>query len=346
MPHAGAGAPARTPWWGRSSCRQRVSSSGRGFTLAPETPTPRYGHCGRRARARGGTLYCTLEPCSHHGRTGPCAPQVLDAGITRVVAAVEDPNPLVRGQGFAWLRAHGVAVDVGLERSAAVALNEAFFSLMRRGRPFVVLKAATSLDGRLAAAPGQRTRLTSDSANRHAHRVRAEVDAIGVGVGTILIDDPALTARGVYRARPLTRVIFDRQLRTPPGSLVLSTRDAGPVIILTSVAGAARADARTALEDRGAEIEATDGTVRGGLELLGRRHIGSLLLEGGAAMHAAAWDERVVDFVRLYVTPHVLGAAGLPLLADRRFSSAGLGERRVTPLGSDVMMEGYVHGSH
>ena len=297
------------------------------------------------ARARGGTLYCTLEPCCHQGRTGPCVPHILDAGIVRVVAAVEDPNPVVQGRGFSSLRAHGVTVEVGLEKPAAVALNEAFFTLMRHGRPFVVLKAATSLDGRIAAAPGQRTQLTSNEANRHAHRVRAEVDAIGVGVGTILIDDPALTARGAYRRRPLVRVIFDRQLRTPPGSRVLSTRDAGPVIIVTSPSGAARAEARRALEDRGAEIEVTDGTIHEGLQRLGGRQICSLVLEGGAAMHAAAWDERVVDYVRLYVTPHVLGPAGVPLLADRSFSPVNLRERRVTPLGSDVLMEGYVHGS-
>jgi len=297
------------------------------------------------ARARGGTLYCTLEPCCHQGRTGPCVPHILEAGIARVVAAVEDPNPVVQGQGFSSLRARGVRVEVGLEKPAAVALNQAFFTLMRLGRPFVVLKAATSLDGRIAAAPGQHTPLTSAAANRHAHSVRAEVDAIGVGVGTVLIDDPALTARGAYRERPLARVVFDRQLRTPPGSRVLSTRDAGPVIIVTSQAGAVRAERRTALEDRGAEIEVTDGTILEGLQRLGRRQIGSLLLEGGAALHAAAWDERVVDYVRLYVTPHVLGRAGVPLLADRSFSSANLPERRVTPLGPDVLVEGYVHGS-
>ena len=297
------------------------------------------------ARARGGTLYCTLEPCCHQGRTGPCVPHIFDAGIARVVAAVEDPNPAVRGQGFASLRDHGVTVEVGLEKPAAIALNQPFFTLMRHGRPFVVLKAATSLDGRIAAAPGRRTLLTSAAANRHAHRVRAEVDAIGVGVGTILIDDPELTARGAYRGRPLTRVIFDRQLRTPPGSRVLSTRDAGPVIIVTSAAGAARGAPRKALEDRGAEIEVTAGTMLEGLQRLGQHQIGSLLLEGGAAIHAAAWDERVVDYVRLYVTPHVLGSAGVPLLAGRSFSSVTLCERRVLPLGSDVLMEGYVHGS-
>jgi diaminohydroxyphosphoribosylaminopyrimidine deaminase/5-amino-6-(5-phosphoribosylamino)uracil reductase len=297
------------------------------------------------ARARGATLYCTLEPCCHQGRTGPCVSLIVDAGVARVVAAVEDPNPAVRGRGFAFLRARGVTVDVGLAAETAVTLNQPFFTLMREGRPFVVLKAATSLDGRLAAAPGRRTILTSAAANRHAHRVRAEVDAIGVGSGTILTDDPALTARGAYRARPLVRVIFDRRLRTPPQARVLSTPEAGPVIIVTTAA-AARAQRRTALEARGAQIEvAADHTLRAALERLAARQIESLLLEGGAAVHAAAWDEGVVDYVRLYITPHVLGVHAVPWLPDRSFSSADLRDRRVTPLGSDVLIEGYVHGT-
>src|SRR5687767_7980266 len=192
----------------------------------------------------------------------------------------------------------------------------------------------TSLDGRIAEAPGRRTALTSAPANLHAHRIRAEVDAIGVGVGTILIDDPELTARGVYRERPLTRVIFDRRLRTPPHARVLSTGDAGPVIIVTTAAGADRAELRRPLESRGAEIEvAGDGALHHALHRLAQRDIGSLLLEGGAELHAAAWDAGVVDAVRLYVTPHVLGSDGVALLPGRCFSAADLRDRRVEPLG-------------
>jgi len=298
------------------------------------------------ARARGATLYSTLEPCCHQGRTGPCVSRIVDAGIARVVAAVEDPNPAVRGRGFAFLRAKGVAVDVGLAAETAVALNQPFFTLMREGRPFVLLKAATSLDGRIADAPGRRTLLTSEESNRHAHRVRAEIDAIAVGSGTILSDDPELTARGAYRERPLVRVVFDRRLRTPPGARVLSTPDAGPVIIVTTAEAASHADARRPLESAGAQIEvADDGTIGAALRRLSARQIASLLLEGGAAVHAAAWDEGLVDYVRLYVTPHVLGPDGLPLLPERSFSSAELRERRIVPLGPDVMIEGYVHGT-
>jgi diaminohydroxyphosphoribosylaminopyrimidine deaminase/5-amino-6-(5-phosphoribosylamino)uracil reductase len=295
------------------------------------------------ARARGATLYCTLEPCSHTGRTGPCVERIAAAGIARVVAAVTDPDPRVSGRGFAFLASRGIAVEVGVGGDVAARLNQPFFTLVRESRPFVILKAAISLDGCIADGPGRRTLLTSGAANRHAHRYRAEVDAIAVGVGTVIADDPLLTARGAYRERALLRVVFDRQLRTPPGSRLLSTLDAGPVMIVTSPEAAGRAEARTALESRGAQVLAARG-VRALLADLGERGVSSLLLEGGAALHQAAWDERVVDFVRLYVTPHVLGASGVRFLNGNPFSFSELVERKVEPLGVDVLMEGYVHG--
>jgi diaminohydroxyphosphoribosylaminopyrimidine deaminase/5-amino-6-(5-phosphoribosylamino)uracil reductase len=296
-------------------------------------------------RARGATLYCTLEPCSHTGRTGPCVERIVDAGVARVVAAIEDPNPLVSGRGFAYLKSHGVGVDVGVESSRARLLNQPFLTLMRERRPFVILKAAVSLDGYIAEAPGRRTGLTSAAANFHAHRIRAEVDAVGVGSGTVLVDDPLLTPRGPYRSRPLTRVIFDRRLRTPPTAQVLSTLDAGPVMIVTTVEAAADAARREPLERAGAQIvPSPDASLTGALRLLGERAISSLLLEGGAALHAAAWDEGVADFIRLYVAPRTLGPGGVAFLADRGFSSTGLVESRRELLGPDVMVEGYVHG--
>jgi diaminohydroxyphosphoribosylaminopyrimidine deaminase/5-amino-6-(5-phosphoribosylamino)uracil reductase len=215
---------------------------------------------------------------------------------------------------------------------------------MREGRPFVILKAAVSLDGCLAEAPGVRTNLTSDVANRHGHRLRAEVDAIAVGAGTMLVDDPLLTARGPFRHRPLTRVVFDRQLRTPPGAAMLSTLDAGPVVIVTTDEGAAQKDRHAALADAGADVEvARDSTLRAALDRLVVRDIESLIIEGGAAIHAAAWDEGVVDYVQLYVAPQALGDAGVRFLPDSIFSTAALIERRVEQLGPDVLIEGYVH---
>jgi diaminohydroxyphosphoribosylaminopyrimidine deaminase / 5-amino-6-(5-phosphoribosylamino)uracil reductase len=295
-------------------------------------------------KASGATLYCTLEPCSHTGRTGPCVVRIVDAGIAHVVASVEDPNPLVSGQGFEYLRAHGVVVDVGLGADASKALNDGFFTLMRERRPFVIMKAALSSDGCLAETPGVQTWFTSADADHHSHAVRAEVDAIAVGVGTVLIDDPLLTVRGAHRERPFTRVVFDRQLRTPPDARLLSTRDAGPVIIVTTATAAASDELRRPLEARGAEIEvASDATLRAALSRLGARQIETLLLEGGADVHLSAWDEGLVDFVRLYVTPHVVGAGGLKFLEGRGFDEKALYERHEEWLGPDLLIEGYVH---
>jgi diaminohydroxyphosphoribosylaminopyrimidine deaminase/5-amino-6-(5-phosphoribosylamino)uracil reductase len=295
------------------------------------------------AGSRGATMFCTLEPCAHHGRTGPCAARIVEAGIARVVAAVEDPNPIVSGRGFAYLRAHGVAVDVGLRAERARALNQPFFTLMREGRPFVILKAAVSADGFIAESRDRRTLLTSEAANRHAHRARAEVDAIAVGVGTVLADDPLLTARTAFRERPLTRLVFDRQLRTPVSARLLSTLDAGPVIIVSSD-HSVDADRQRALEKRGAEVMILGDTAFAPLlRALGDRHVGSLLIEGGATLHAAAWRAGIVDFVRLYAAPRALGG-GIALLPDCGFSSTTLIDRRVETLGPDTLIEGYVHG--
>jgi len=273
------------------------------------------------ADARDATLYCTLEPCSHTGKTGPCTERIIAAGIRRVVAAMGDPFPRVNGRGFAELRAHGIEVDVGVEHDAAVRLNQPFLTAVRRGRPFVILKAATSLDGRIAIT-GERTPLTSAPALRHAQYMRAQVDAIGVGSETILVDDPLLTAREVYRERPLARVIFDRRGRVPPTARIFSTLSAGPVLVVTS------------------------NELREGLEDLTVQGIHSVLLEGGAKVHAAAWDAGVIDYVQLYVAPVWLGQDGVPLLEGRDFSPASLIERRVEQLGPDVLIEGYVHRPH
>ena len=297
-------------------------------------------------RARGATLYCSLEPCSHTGRTGPCTERIVAAGVARVVAAIADPNPLVNGGGFAYLRAHGVAVDVGIGRGAATRLNQPFLTFIRERRPFVILKAATSLDGRIAAGPGIRTPLTSTPADRRSHRLRAEVDAIGVGAGTMLADDPLLTVRGVYRERPLVRVIFDRRLRTPPRARIFSTLAQGPVIMMTTAAFAG-GERAAALRAAGAEIEtAADGTLAAALARLGARAVTSLLLEGGAALQAAAWDAGLIDYVRVYVTPHVLGTGGVPLAGGRSVPLAALSDLRVETCGPDVIIEGYVHRPH
>lgn len=273
------------------------------------------------ADARGATLYCTLEPCSHTGKTGPCTERIIAAGIRRVVAAMGDPFPQVNGRGFAALRARGIEVDIGVEHDAAVRLNQPFLTAVRKGRPFVILKAATSLDGRIGMK-GERTPLTSAPALRHAQYMRAQVDAIGVGSETVLVDDPLLTAREVYRERPLTRVVFDRRRRVPPTARIFSTLSTGPVVVVTSN------ELGDALRD------------------LAVQGIQSVILEGGATVHAAAWDAGLVDYVQLYVAPVWLGEGGVPLLEGRAFSSASLAERRVEQIGPDVLIEGYVHRPH
>ena len=276
------------------------------------------------ARARGATLYCTLEPCSHTGRTGPCTERIIAAGIRRVVAAMEDPFPLVRGRGFAALRAHGIEVDEGLGREEAVRLNQPFLTAVRDGRPFVIVKAAASLDGRIARAPGERTPITSAEANRRVQYLRAQVDAIGVGSETVLADDPLLTVRDVYRERPLIRVIFDRRRRTPASARVFSTIKDGPVLVIGS---------------RGEDLQSV-------LRHLASEGVQSLLLEGGAQIHAAAWDAGLVDYVQLFVAPVALGPAGVPLFGGRPWSMSSLIDPKVELLGPDTLIEGYVHRPH
>jgi diaminohydroxyphosphoribosylaminopyrimidine deaminase/5-amino-6-(5-phosphoribosylamino)uracil reductase len=275
-------------------------------------------------RARGATLYCTLEPCSHTGRTGPCTERIIAAGVRRVVAAMEDPFPLVRGRGFAALRAHGIEVHEGLEREAAVRLNQPFLTAVRDGRPFVIVKAAASLDGRIARAPGERTPITSAEAHRRVQYLRAQVDALGVGSETVLADDPLLTVRDVYRERPLIRVIFDRRRRTPASARVFSTIKDGPVLVVGS---------------RGEDLQSV-------LRHLASEGVQSLLLEGGAQIHAAAWDAGLVDYVQLFVAPVALGPAGVPLFGGRPWSMSSLIDPQVELLGPDTLIEGYVHRPH
>lgn len=296
--------------------------------------------------ARGATLYCTLEPCCHTGRTGPCAPLIVDAGIRRVVVATEDANPLVAGRGIAHLRRHGIDVTLGVCRADAIHQNREFFTRVTRRRPFVIMKAAISLDGRIAAGPGRRTPMTSAAANRAVHRHRAEVDALAVGSETIRIDDPLLTARGAYRTRPLTRVIFDRRLRTTPEARVLSTLDAGQVIIMTTPSAIEAAPDRAgALAAAGARVEVSppDTFLAAALERFADDGMTSLVVEGGATLHEAFWNAGLVDSVQVYVTPRVLGSDGVAWVPFPVLASGALTDVSAVPVGEDVRIEAYVH---
>lgn len=299
-------------------------------------------------RARGATLYCTLEPCSHTGRTGPCAPLVVRAGIRRAVIAMEDPNPLVNGAGLDHLRRNGIETVVGVERDAAVRQNAVFLVNVLHKRPHVTLKAAVSVDGRLGL-PGVRVPLTSAAANRRVHRQRAEVDALGVGSTTVLTDDPLLTPRGAFRERPLARVIFDRRLRTPPSARVLSTLAAGPVIIVGSAHTTGAAPRIRALEDAGARILALPADdVRSALAALWDEGIASIVLEGGGALHRAAVDAGVVDAIHAYIAPKRLGDDGVTWLGHGRCAWEMLRHRHAVWLDGDLFVEGltaHVHGT-
>jgi diaminohydroxyphosphoribosylaminopyrimidine deaminase/5-amino-6-(5-phosphoribosylamino)uracil reductase len=287
---------------------------------------------------------------------------VADAGIARVVVAVEDPNPLVEGRGIALLRKRGIEVTTGVLAAEARALNQPFFSLMLRGRPFVTMKVALSRDGRISEAPGTRTPLTGAAANRLIHRERAEVDALAVGSGTILADDPLLTARGAFRSRPLVRVVFDTRLRTPPGARLFSTLDAGPVIIMSTPAAAEAAPERlAALDAAGAEVVLVTAGGEGapvpaggnvalvaavrlriGMERLAARGISAIIVEGGATLHRALWDAGLIDRVQIFETQHQLGPGGVEWL-PHLVSAAGLHDLTTTTLGDDRLIEGYVY---
>lgn len=291
--------------------------------------------------ARGGTLFVTLEPCCHTGRTGPCTRRVIAAGIAKVVAAMRDPDARVAGKGFAELRAAGIEVAEGLFEEEARRLNQAYLTVKLEGRPFVVLKAAASLDARIGRE-GERTKLSSREADRKTHQLRASVDAIAVGSGTLVTDDPALTARESHRIRPLARVVFDRRLRTRPGARVLSTLDHGPVIIVTDPSSFdVRARDVAALEAAGATVAGADGLLAA-LELLLRSDITTLLVEGGAALHAALLDAGLVDRVHLIVTPQTLGS-GVKLFGGHRFGLSALEHMTVELRGADTWIEADVH---
>ena len=300
-------------------------------------------------RARGATLYCTLEPCSHTGRTGPCAPVVAASGVTRVVTATEDPNPLVAGRGHDILRARGIDVVCGVHAASARQLNRSFFTVMERHRPFVTMKVAISLDGFIAGSGAAPVRLTGPQADRRVHRDRAEVDAIAIGSGTLLADDPQLTPRVAYRHRPLSRILFDRRLRTAAASRLFSTLDAGPVIIVTApLITEARKRAAGVLQSAGATIEETpvDESLVSTVSRLTARGIQSLIVEGGARLHRAFWDAGLVDRVQMYVASRAIGSDGTPWIGEPIVTAPRIVERRAAPVGDDVMIEAYVHGTH
>lgn len=296
------------------------------------------------SRARGATLYVTLEPCSFHGRTPPCCEAVIAAGIARVVCALEDPDHRVRGAGFKRLEEAGIRVEVGLLAVEVSQRNAPYLKHRRTGLPWVLLKLAQSLDGNIATAAGDSRWISGQSSRRLVHRWRSWVDAVMVGAGTVGKDDPQLTVRQV-RGRHPRAIVVDGQLNAPPSAQVFQRR--GTVLATLSSCPAAR---RAAYADQGVEVwpfapAAQRIDLRQLLAKAGEREITSVLLEGGAGLAAAALADRVVDEVMIFLAPLLLGdgvASIGPMGIDRVDEGIRLDRVRTRRVGEDILLTGEV----
>jgi diaminohydroxyphosphoribosylaminopyrimidine deaminase/5-amino-6-(5-phosphoribosylamino)uracil reductase len=312
-------------------------------------------------RACGATLYINLEPCSHQGRTGPCADAVIAAGIRRVVASMSDPNPQVAGSGFERLRAAGVEVKIGDMNGEAKKLNESFARYIRHRVPLVTLKAAMTLDGKIAAPPSNSlpitngtapaTYITGELSRAHVQDLRHQHDAIMVGVGTVIADDPLLTDRsGKPRRRPLLRVVLDSRLRLPLESrLVKTVQD--DLLVLCSFAEEKK---KRRLLNRGIQVEQIPRPTPEGhpdlkavVQHLGAREIASLMIEGGAMVNGAALASGIVDKIFFYYAPRVLGGTNsVPFAASNGFpnitDAAKINRLSLHRFGEDFAVEGYL----
>ncbi len=294
-------------------------------------------------RARGADLYTTLEPCDHYGKTPPCSIAILEAGVRRVLVGSADPNPLVNGRGVARLRKAGVLAVEGVLGPECDALNAHWFRYIRDRRPYVTLKAAVTLDGRMATRTGDARWVTGDEARRWVHRLRDRVDAVLVGAGTARADDPLLTARlPGGRGRDPIRVVLDTDLSLPRGLRLLHPRSSAPTIV-------AHASPRLRRVGPGVELlRCRRG--KGGVDLrdllakLAARGIMHLLVEGGARVHARFLEAGLVDRMAIFVAPKLAGADGVPLVAGRgpaRMADAlRLEEVQVERIGEDVLVQG------
>lgn len=324
---------------------------GRGFHERPGMPHAEVlAMAGAGSDVRGATLYTNLEPCVHtKKRTPPCTGEIIKSGIKRVVIGMIDPNPLVSGRGIEELKKGGVSVVAGILKEKAERLNEAFSKYITRRRPFVILKIASSLDGKIATPAGESKWITGDISRRFVHRLRSEVDAVMVGIGTILKDDPSLTSR-VKDGRDPIRIVVDERLCIPTGSKVL-TLDSPSKTYIATIDRASKAKIRK-IEERGGivlVVKEKDGLVdlSSLMDRLGEMEIASLLIEGGAEINASALAEGIVDKAIFFFAPMIMGGR-------RSVSSIGGGSPKslaeVTRLhdiivkkrGEDIMVEGYV----
>ncbi|HEY3989856.1 MAG TPA: bifunctional diaminohydroxyphosphoribosylaminopyrimidine deaminase/5-amino-6-(5-phosphoribosylamino)uracil reductase RibD [Acidobacteriaceae bacterium] len=302
--------------------------------------------------ARGATAYVTLEPCSHYGRTGPCAHALIEAGVARVVAATRDPNPLVEGRGLAMLREAGIDVSVGLLGGEARELNDAFAHFVRHRTPLVSLKIAASLDGAIAPPPNlHRERasfpITGAGSRGRVQELRHAHDALVTGIGTVLADDPLLTDRSQRpRRRRLLRIVLDSQLRLPLHSRILHNVE-GDLLIITRSGDRAR---QRSLVERGARILSIEAQAEGGISLrallqaLGQQEITSVMIEGGAHLNRSALAADVVDKLYLIQAPRFLGPGSVPMLAGPHATSLPrLLRYRTERIEDDTLITGYIH---
>lgn len=299
------------------------------------------------AGARGATLYVTLEPCAHTGRTGPCTEEILRAGVARVVAATGDPDPHVDGRGIERLRAAGIDVMEGVLARDALRMNEAYVTHRRTGLPFVTLHWAMSLDGKISARRDAPTTITAEAARAYAHELRNTHDAVLVGINTVLADDPQLTCR-IPGGRDPIRVVLDSRLRTPLAARVLHVESPAPTLIVTSEA--VSADRVAIFQATGAEVLTLPGrrpSLRRLMEVLAGRDVLSVLVEGGGTVHAAALAEGVACKVIAVISPGLIGGAKAPTAVEGPEPLAVTGLVRLTDvsvrrLGDDVLIEGYL----
>jgi diaminohydroxyphosphoribosylaminopyrimidine deaminase/5-amino-6-(5-phosphoribosylamino)uracil reductase len=302
-------------------------------------------------RARGATLYVTLEPCNHTGRTGPCSEAIVAAGISRVVAAMEDPNPKTRGTGFGRLREAGIEVESSLLEADAQILNEAFAHWITTRKPLVTLKSALTLDGQLALpksrAGKKREWITSEESRAEVHRMRHASDALLTGIGTILADDPLLTDRsGVPRRRRLLRVILDTRLRLSPKSRIVQTADDDLLVFTASPLKSPKA---RKLQNAGVELLRVKKT-HAGLDLvavlkeLGRRDILSVLLEAGPGLNGAALSAGVVNKLVLFYAPKIAGDSRVPFVNSGAKAMPPMRVRRIRQIGPDIAIEALLFG--
>lgn len=298
--------------------------------------------------AQGADVFVTLEPCAHYGKTPPCTEALIRAGVARVFVGMTDPNPLVSGRGVAALRAAGIDVECGILERECRMLNEPFIKHITTGLPFVILKSAMTLDGKTATSTGDSKWVTGEKSRRYVHRLRAMVDAVMVGVGTVLADDPQLTCRMGVRGEDPLRVVVDSRLRTPPDAALFGVESSAKTLLATIEPDSSRAGS---LAEAGAEIlvcRESHGKVdlEDLLVKLGARGIQSVLLEGGRELVASALRSGIIDTFLLFFAPKLLGGeGGFGLSAgtgpDRMADALRLRDVTVTRFGEDILVRGY-----